>query len=149
MTVTRLSFVKADNNLERLLIRPSCLDSPLSLWVKECAKDGRGGPAFISSVAYREAWRSGPTSSSMSHDCLIAWHSVRAHSNKALKEMEIWKSKEGIKAHYTVRLWGALQIRGGAFNLTFVTSLERVNLVWFLLVCFVSPCVIHSSHFTA
>lgn len=68
----------------------------------------QGVPALVSSVAYREAWRSGPTSSSMSHDCLIAWHSVRAHALKALREMEIWKSKEGIKAQQTVRLRGAL-----------------------------------------
>lgn len=88
----------------------------------------QGVPAFISSVAYRGAWRSGPTSSSMSHDCLIAWHSVRAHTLKALGEMEILKSKEGIKAQQTVRLRGTLKIRGGAFNLTFVTSFVQFNL---------------------
>lgn len=90
-------------------------------------KGWQGVLVFISSVAYRGAWRSRPTSSSMSHDCLIAWHSVRAHALKARREMEILKSKEGIKAQHTARLRGALKIRSGAFNLTFVTSFCAVQ----------------------
>lgn len=66
-------------------------------------KGRQGEPAFIYCVACGEAWRSEPTSSSMSHDCLIAWQSVGAHTLKALREMEIWKSKEGIKEQQTVK----------------------------------------------
>lgn len=82
---------------------------------------------LISAVAYRGDWRSRPTSGSMSHDCLIAWHSVRAHTLEAWGEMEILKSKERIKARHAVRLRGTLKIRSGAFNLTFVTSFMLLN----------------------